>query len=151
MEISTLSANLTALLGPFLPYLLKTGGNLANQVAEKVSALAVDSTFSLVKVCWERLLTTLDNDDVARSSLFTAVKDYEENPSDEDLQVVLRYQLRKLLESNPTMAVALAEDMCPQGDTDKSTTVFDIKNQVARTLTNINVVHHLEHLGDRYD
>ena len=131
MDISTIAAQLTVFLGPVLPYLLKTGGKLACEVEDKVSSFMAESSWKLINSLWNRLLTVLDKDKTAKSDFESAVKDFEDAPENDVAQAALRFQLEKLLASNPVMVDKLAEDLKRLDDLSRNSPVFNIQNQSA--------------------
>ena len=92
---------LSALLTPALPYLVKGGEKLAEMTAEKLGGVAPE----LIKRIWERLRGAIDKKPAAKD----VVEDLSETPDDEELQVALRGQLRKILEADQGLTEQIAE------------------------------------------
>jgi len=101
MDIPSIAASLTALLAPALPALLHGGGKLAEGFVQQIGADA----WGKVREVWQRLQPRLE----ARPSALEAAQDVAETPEDEDLQAVLRVQLKKLLSADEALAAELAE------------------------------------------
>lgn len=96
-------AGLTAFLVPFLPFLLKAGEGAAEQASEQFGA----ETWSQANAIWSKLQPHVE----AKAAAQEAVQDVAQNPEEDDLKIVLRVQLRKLLEQDPDLATAIAQMM----------------------------------------
>jgi hypothetical protein len=94
-------AGLTAFLAPLLPALLNIGGRVAQETVDA----AGDEAVGFARRLWEKLRGKVE----AKPAAEEAVKDVAENPQDEDLQTVLRVQLKKLLDEDPDLAAELSQ------------------------------------------
>ncbi len=94
-------ALLTAFLTPFLPALTQLGEKAAGKMAEKFG----EDAWNKAKAIWGRLSPQLEAKEAAQE----AVTDLANAPEDEDLQTALRVQLKKLLDQNQALAVAVAQ------------------------------------------
>ena len=89
-------AALTAFLAPLLPRLLDIGGRLGDAITERVG----DEVYGFASRIWARLRGKVEEKESAKE----AVEDVARDPSDEDLQTVLRIQLKKLLAEDEALA-----------------------------------------------
>lgn len=94
-------ATVTAVLAPALPYLLRTGDQLASQAAD----LLGEHTWKLATRLWERLAEAVSG----RPAAEEVVQDVAANPQDADARAALVYQVRKLVQDDPELGVALEE------------------------------------------
>ena len=101
MEIATL----TAFISPFLPFLLKLGGKAIDKASESVGSKFGEVAFGKAQAVWDKLGPQVE----AKDSLKEAATDVASNPEDEDLQAVLRVQLKKLLEQDEELMKAIAQ------------------------------------------
>lgn len=92
---------LTAFLTPFLPFLLKLG----NTAADKAAGRFGEDAWAKAKAVWEKLHPKVE----AKESAKEAATDLAATPEDEDLQTVLRVQLKKLLDGDVALAEAIAQ------------------------------------------
>jgi len=97
--ISQLTSQLVPLLAPFLPYLLKLGEKAAEEAGKRLGADAWDRA----KALWARLRS--------KERVAQAAQDLAESPDDADAQEILRLQLKKLLEADPSLAAEVAKEM----------------------------------------
>ena len=91
----------TAVLAPALPYLLRTGDQLASQAAERLG----EHTWTLATRLWERLADAVRG----RPAAEEVVQDVAANPQDADARAALSYQVRKLAQEDPELAAALEQ------------------------------------------
>ena len=94
-------ATVTAVLAPALPYLLRTGDQLASQAADRLG----EHTWNLATRLWERLADAVRG----RPAAEEVVQDVAANPQDADARAALVYQVRKLVQEDPELAEALEE------------------------------------------
>ncbi len=87
---------LTAFLSPFLPFLMKAGEKAAEESGKKLGVEAWDKA----KALWGKLRPKIETKDAAME----AVEDVAIQSEDEDAQASLRHQLKKVLESDKTLA-----------------------------------------------
>jgi hypothetical protein len=90
MEITTL----TAVIAPFLPFLLKLDDKTPESAA-----------FSKAQAIWEILGSKVS----AKPTAQEAAIDLAKNPSDEDLQATLRVQLKKLLDQDAELSRSIEQ------------------------------------------
>ncbi len=88
-----------ALLAPALPYLLKPAEHAAAQAASAIG----EKTWEYAQRVWDKLSGHLHERPGARE----AAQDVAADPTDEDAQHVLTYQLRKLLERDEELAAEI--------------------------------------------
>jgi len=100
VDISALAREVTLRLIPLLPYLLKRG----NKAAEETAKTVAGETWDQLKDIWAKLGPKIE----AKPSALEAVHDAVEFPEDEDIQAVLRMQVKKLLSQDEDLAQALA-------------------------------------------
>jgi hypothetical protein len=101
MEIVTL----TAFMSPFLPFLLKLGEKAAEKSTEAVAGKFGEAAWSKAQAVWEKLSPKVE----AKEAAMEAVTDVANHPDDEDLQVALRVQLKKLLDQDEDLLKAIAQ------------------------------------------
>lgn len=94
-------ATVTAVLAPALPYLLRTGDQLAAQASERLG----EHTWNLATRLWERLADAVRG----RPAAEEVVQDVAANPQDADARAALAYQVRKLAQEDPELGAALEE------------------------------------------
>ena len=97
MDISLL----VKFLAPCLPFLLNVGNKAAEGASQKVG----EDIWSKAKAIWAKLQPKVKAKEAAQE----AAGDVAENPEDEDYQAVLRVQLKKILQGEPTLAAEIAE------------------------------------------
>ena len=96
MDIGALASSLTTALVPLLPYLLKAGEKAAEETGKAVAGQSWEWTKSL----WTKLKPGVE----AKPAALEAAQDVAHAPEDEDLQVALRVQLKKLLTEDQLLA-----------------------------------------------
>lgn len=96
MDIGALASSLTTALVPLLPYLLKAG----EKAAEETGKAVADQSWEWAKSLWTKLKPEVE----AKPAALEAAQDVARAPEDEDLQAVLRVQLKKLLTEDQSLA-----------------------------------------------
>ena len=96
MDIGALANSLTTALVPLLPYLLKAGEKAAEETGKTVAG----QSWEWAKSLWTKLKPKVE----AKPAALEAAQDVAESPGDEDAQVALRRQLRKLLTEDQSLA-----------------------------------------------
>ena len=99
MDIISLTQAIAALLTPLLPILIKMGEKSAEEIGKK----AGESAWNFAKKIWLRLTPKID----ANASAKEAISDLVKNPKDNDYFVAFKVQIRKILESDPSLAQEL--------------------------------------------
>lgn len=94
-------ATLTALLSPFLPYLVKAGEKAAEEAGQRLGG----DSWDWVKQIWNKLSPKVEEKPVLKE----VVADLAANPQDEDYQAALRGQLKKLLKEDSTLEAELVQ------------------------------------------
>ncbi len=107
MDIVTL----TAFISPFLPFLIKLGGKAAEKATESVAGKFGEASWAKAQAVWEKLSPKIE----AKESAKEAAIDFANAPDDEDLQVALRVQLKKLLAQDEALANAIAQILQEDG------------------------------------
>uniref|UniRef100_A0A7C3KC91 Uncharacterized protein n=1 Tax=Oscillatoriales cyanobacterium SpSt-418 TaxID=2282169 RepID=A0A7C3KC91_9CYAN len=137
-------ATLTAFLAPFLPILMKLGGKVLEGAAAKSGETAgtklTENALKKAGAIWEKLFPKVE----AKESAKEAAEDVAQAPNDADAQAALRLQLKKILESDPELAEAIAQIMeedAPDGTpgTQIVQHVAGNQNQVIGQVTGGNV------------
>ena len=96
MDINALASSLTTALVPLLPYLLKAGEKAAEETGKTVAG----QSWEWGKSLWSKLKPGVE----AKPAALEAAQDVAHAPEDEDLQVALRVQLKKLLTEDQSLA-----------------------------------------------
>ena len=96
MDTGALASSLTTAIVPLLPYLLKAGEKAAEETGTKVA----DQSLEWAKSLWVKLKAKID----AKPAALEAAQDAAQTPDDEDAQVALRVQLKKLLAEDESFA-----------------------------------------------
>ena len=96
MDIGALASSVTTALVPLLPYLLKAGEKAAEETGKTVAG----QSWEWAKSLWTKLKPQVE----AKPAALEAAQDVARAPEDEDLQVTLRVQLKKLLTEDESLA-----------------------------------------------
>jgi hypothetical protein len=143
-EISMDPATLTAFLAPFLPTLMKLGGKVLEGVAAKSGETAgtklTEQAITKANGIWAKLFPKIEAKEAAKE----AAEDVAKAPTNDDAQAALRLQLKKILDSDPDLAAAIAqilEEDAPDGTpgTQIVQHVTGNQNQVIGQVTGGNV------------
>jgi hypothetical protein len=111
MDISLL----VKFLIPCLPFLL----NVGNKAIEGASQKLGEDVWKKATVIWGKLLPRVES----KAAALEATKDVANDPENEDLQTVLRVQLKKIFSEEPTLAAEIAQIL-----SEISTTGTDVDN-----------------------
>jgi hypothetical protein len=141
MDIVTLTAFIT----PFLPFLLKLGGKAAEKATETAAGKFGEASWTKAQAVWEKLSPKVD----AKESAKEAALDVANAPEDEDLQVALRVQLKKLLAEDEALGRAIAQILQEDGSDGTPGTqivqnVTGDRNQVIGQVTGGQVFSNVE-------
>jgi hypothetical protein len=107
MEIATL----VAFLSPFLPFLLKLGEKAAEKATETAAGKFGEASWTKAQAVWEKLSPKVE----AKESAKEAAVEFANAPEDEDLRVVLKVQLKKLLAEDEALVKAIAQILAADG------------------------------------
>lgn len=99
MEPFSVAQEIVTSLLPLLPYLIKGGKIIAESALESAGQELGRQGMELPKKIWEKLWPKIKTKDAAREAL----QDVAEAPDDPEAQVVLRRQIQKLLEGDPSL------------------------------------------------
>jgi hypothetical protein len=94
---------LTKFLAPFLPFLM----NVGNKVFDSAITKAGEDAWGKAKAVWAKLQPKV----ATKPAALEAATDVANAPEEEDLQVALRVQLKKLLEQDEVLAQEIARIM----------------------------------------
>lgn len=141
MEIATLTAFLT----PFLPFLLKLSGKAAEKATEAAAGKFGEASWAKAQAVWDKLRPKVE----AKESAKEAALDVANAPEDEDFQVALRVQLKKLLAQDESLANAIAQILQADGldgtpGTQNVQNVTGDCNQVIAQVTGGQVIGNVE-------
>jgi hypothetical protein len=135
---------LTAFLAPFLPTLLKIGGKALDVAAttsgEAAGTKLTESALNKAGAIWQKLFPKVEAKEAAKE----AAEDVAKAPDDARAQASLELQLEKILNSDPSLAEAIAkimEEEAPDGTpgTQIVQHVTGNQNQVIGQVTGGNV------------
>jgi hypothetical protein len=93
VDVTLLASEITALLVPVIPFLLKGGEKAFEEASKKIGG----DTWELAKSTWEKLAPLSKS----TNEVEKAAGEIVNNPSDQDAQAVLRFQIKKLLNDAP--------------------------------------------------
>jgi hypothetical protein len=141
MDIVTLTAFIT----PFLPFLLKLGGKAAEKATETAAGKFGEAAWNKAQAVWGKLSPKV----YAKESAKEAAVDVANAPEDADFQVVLKIQLKKLLDQDEALANAIAQILQADGSdgTPGTQIVQNVKgdrNQVIGQVTGGQVFGNVE-------
>jgi hypothetical protein len=137
-SIASLARDLTVMLTPLLPYLLKAGDAAAEKAGQKLGEGAWNQAQNL----WRRLWPKINSNPAS----LEAVKDLAEMPDDTDVQAAMRLQLRKLLLADNELAKELAL-VFSQSSEIRTTIITATKNSVAAQ----NIIGSSVNVGNKSD
>lgn len=100
MDISAI----IAFISPFLPYLVNLGRQSTEKLTEKASEQFSETAWQKAQVVWQKLHPKVR----AKAAATEAIEDVVANPNDEEMQTVLRVQLKKLLQQDTELAHEIA-------------------------------------------
>ncbi|NES06017.1 MAG: hypothetical protein F6K22_26375 [Okeania sp. SIO2F4] len=89
-------AELVTLLAPSLPYLIKGSEKISEGLLREVGK----DTWERAKAIWQKLWPKIESKEAAKE----AVEDLAKELNDEDAKAALRQQLKKILETDETLA-----------------------------------------------
>jgi hypothetical protein len=96
MDIGALASSLTTALVPLLPYLLKAGEKATEETGKNVASQSLEWGKSL----WSKLKPKVE----AKAAALEAAQGVVQMPDDEDARAALRWQLKMMLTSDPSLA-----------------------------------------------
>lgn len=105
---------LTAFISPFLPFLMQLSKKGVEKATETASGKFGEAAWSKAQAVWEKLSPKIEGKEAAKE----AAADVANQPEDEDLQVALRVQLKKILEQDESLLKIVAqifEEDAPDG------------------------------------
>lgn len=145
-DLSVEIATLTAFISPFLPFLLKLGTKAAEKATDTAAGKFGEAAWSKAQAVWEKLSPKVEAKEAAKE----AATDVANHPEDEDLQVALRVQLKKLLEQDEDLFKAIAqilEEDALDGTpgTQIVQTVMGNQNQTIGQMTGSKVIVNIGH------
>jgi len=101
MDIPTLAAEVTGVLVPALPFLMKAGEKSAEVIGQQLGT----SVSETAKALWRKLRPAVE----ANPQAVAAVQEVVATPDDADVQAALRLQLKKLLAADESLLAGLAQ------------------------------------------
>lgn len=99
MDISILAQSVVDSLAPFLPYLLKASEKAAEEAGKKLGG----ESWNKAKALWGKLRKQVES----KPAMLDAAQDVANSPLDEDALTVLRYQIKKLIGTDSSLASEL--------------------------------------------
>jgi len=129
-------ASLTAFLAPFLPFLVKLGEKVTESIAEQFGADA----WAKAKAIWAKLQPQVE----AKPALQEAITDLATTPEDDDLQTVLRVQLKKLFDQDQELAAAIAQILHQHPNPIAEQTVFNISGSQMTNFVGQGTINYQE-------
>jgi transposase len=98
-------ATLTAFISHFLHYLLKLRNNSAEKIAETGDQKFGQVAWAKAQAIWNQLRPKLEGKEATKE----AATDVAKHPKDQELQLALRVQLKKLLDQDEELGNAIAK------------------------------------------
>lgn len=110
LDTAALAKIVTSLLAPAIPYLLKGGEHAWGEASKKMGG----DTWEWAKAIWTKLIShsksKLDGEEKT-TEIVKAATEFANNPSDEDAQATLRFQIKKLLTEDPELSLELSQSL----------------------------------------
>jgi hypothetical protein len=103
MDPTTVAVGIAAIVGPLLPYLVKSGEEAAKEAGKKVGA----ATWDRASAIWEKLHPKVE----ASPSAKVAVERAAEHLDDKRVVGALELELEELLKQDPTLLQELADEL----------------------------------------
>jgi uncharacterized membrane protein len=106
LDTVALAKIVTSLLAPAIPYLIKGGEQAWEEAAKKIGS----DTWGLTKTIWMKFVSpskSKTNGEEKNIEVIKAATEVANNPSDEDAQAALRFQIKKLLTDDPELGVEI--------------------------------------------
>lgn len=107
MDLTKLAAELVAYLGPFLPYLKKTGETVADEVGKKFG----EGVWEGAKALWTKLGPRVAAQGQAQGAVEVLVK----RPDDPRAKGAVELQLEEILAADPDLAGEVAQLLAAAG------------------------------------
>ncbi|QSJ18549.1 hypothetical protein JYQ62_07180 [Nostoc sp. UHCC 0702] len=95
---------LTTFLAPFLPYLLKAGEKAIEEAGKKLGEKFGGDTWERAKSLWAKLSPKVESDPGTKALVQNVANALEKNPADEIAKSTLQFQIKTLMENDPTLA-----------------------------------------------
>jgi hypothetical protein len=105
IPLDELARQLTALLSPALPYLIRMGKQVGEDLSDRAVAKFGKDAWQWITGLWDRLWPHLSAKESAKETVETAAND----PEDEDALEMLRLQLKKLLANEEGLRASAEE------------------------------------------
>lgn len=122
---------LTALLTPYLPFLMKLGQKAAESASSKIG----EDSWNTAKKIWDKLQPKIE----AKEDAKIAAEQLAAKPDSEARKGVFQEELETLLEENPDLADAIAQILQEKPETTSGTpiiqTIKNTKGQVMGQMT----------------
>jgi hypothetical protein len=105
LDTVALAKIITSLLSPAIPYLIKGGDQAWGEASKKIGA----DTWELTKTIWMKFASSKSkpNGEEKTIEVIKAATEVANNPSDEDAQAALRFQIKKLLTEDPELSLEI--------------------------------------------
>jgi hypothetical protein len=106
LDTVALAKIVTSLLAPAIPYLIKGGEQAWGEASKKIGA----DTWGLAKTIWTKFVSPSKSQpggEEKNTEVIKAATEIANNPSDEDAQAALRFQIKKLLTDDPELGVEI--------------------------------------------
>lgn len=108
LNAAALAKMATSLLTPAIPYLLKGGKEAWGEASKKMGS----DTWDWAKTVWMKLLShskSRPTGEEMTSEIEKAATEVADNPTDEDAQAALRFQIKKLLTDNSELSLEISK------------------------------------------
>lgn len=106
LDAATLARMVTSLLAPAIPFLLKGSEQAWGEASKKIGT----DTWEWAKAIWTKLVSrskTKLGGEEKNTEIVKAATEVADNPSDEDAQAALRFQIKKLLTDDPELGLEI--------------------------------------------
>jgi hypothetical protein len=146
IPITEVAASVSALLAPYLPYLIKIGEKAAGKSIEEVGKKVGEDAWAKIKTLWAKLQPKIAQSDEEMkkvSELAARVESADESEKPKQAEKVanmLEFEIERALKSDAGLAQSVAELIKKAQDDYNEGAVFNIHSQIAEKIFNVGHV-----------